>query len=236
MGCTLGMVLGLLPKDNLLALSLAVLIFATRVNIVTSLLTAVGFSLIAGLLDPLTHSVGWSLLTYPPLETVWTVMHELPLVPWASFNNTVVLGSFALGLAMFYPTYRVSLLAFTYATTGSSAESDCGKRGTRSVAATAATLSGKRNGREIRRDAEGSSSVPQSVFVTYAVNNDSGALFFQGGSANSPSSDAVPCVCSLETLKRFDSPWVTHSGANAAVVAPMHWERTAAPTPTRNRE
>jgi hypothetical protein len=34
-------------------------------------------------------------------------LYDLPLAPWTALNNTVVAGSLLLGLAAFYPSYRV---------------------------------------------------------------------------------------------------------------------------------
>ena len=60
------------------------------------------------LLDPLSHRIGLGLLHLTWLRPVWTWLYNLPLAPWTSFNNTVVLGSLVLGLALLYPLYRVA--------------------------------------------------------------------------------------------------------------------------------
>jgi hypothetical protein len=52
------------------------------------------------------------LLRHESLQPAWAFLFRLPLVPWTSFNNTVVLGSFTLGLTMFLPTYVFSHAAF----------------------------------------------------------------------------------------------------------------------------
>jgi uncharacterized protein (TIGR03546 family) len=108
-GCALGMLFGLLPKGNLLALGISVIILCTRVNLGTAALCAFGFSLLGVHLDALTHLLGRSVLTYEPLMPLWRTLYAIPLVPWTSFNNTVVMGSFVLGSLLFYPVYRLSL-------------------------------------------------------------------------------------------------------------------------------
>ena len=112
LGCALGMVLGLLPKGNLLAVGISTVILATRVNLGTAMLAAAVFSLVGAFLDPLTHPMGWSLLNWDTLEPTWTFLYGLPLAPWTSFNNTVVLGSLVAGLLMAYPTYWASYTVF----------------------------------------------------------------------------------------------------------------------------
>jgi hypothetical protein len=37
----------------------------------------------------------------------------MPLVPWTAMNNSVVVGSLVLALALFYPVYRLAWLTFS---------------------------------------------------------------------------------------------------------------------------
>ena len=112
LGTAFGMILGLLPKGNLLAVGISTVILATRVNLGTAMLAAAVFSFAGVFLDPFTHELGWSLLNAEALQPTWTFLYGLPLAPWTSFNNTVVLGSLMAGLAMAYPTYWASYTAF----------------------------------------------------------------------------------------------------------------------------
>jgi len=114
LGVAFGVVLGLTPKGNLLALVVGMLLFSLRVNLQMGMLTGLGVSFFAALLDPVTERIGHGLLTAPPLYPAWTALYNLPLVPWTGFNNTVVLGSFVLGWLLFYPTYRVALPVFEW--------------------------------------------------------------------------------------------------------------------------
>ncbi|MHC4403028.1 MAG: TIGR03546 family protein [Planctomycetota bacterium] len=108
LGFALGMVIGLVPKGNLIAVSLVVILLATRVNLVAGAIGVVLFSWVAALLDPLSHRIGHALLGAGFLQPTWATLYDLPLVPWTAFNNTVVLGSLLLGLWLFYPVYRLS--------------------------------------------------------------------------------------------------------------------------------
>ena len=112
LGVALGMVIGLVPKGNLTAVGLMVILLGTRVNLGTGVLSAAMFSWVGTFVDPMTHRIGEALLTQPSLQPAWAYLYDLPIMPWTAFNNTVVLGSLLLGLWLFYPVYRVSEWAF----------------------------------------------------------------------------------------------------------------------------
>jgi uncharacterized protein (TIGR03546 family) len=52
----------------------------------------------AFLLDPLMDRLGLYLLRAPALDHFWTEMAKAPVLPWTQFNNSMVLGSFLLGI------------------------------------------------------------------------------------------------------------------------------------------
>jgi uncharacterized protein (TIGR03546 family) len=111
-GFALGLVLGLAPKGNLIALSLLVLLFSLRVNAGTGLLAAFVFSWVGPALDPFTDKLGAYFLTVGSMQPTYAALFHLPLGPLFKFNNTVVVGSLLVGLWAMYPAYWVSLLAF----------------------------------------------------------------------------------------------------------------------------
>ncbi|QDU79337.1 hypothetical protein Pla110_10450 [Polystyrenella longa] len=115
-GFTLGMWIGLVPKDNLLAIGLMTLLYMLRVNLSAALMSAFIFSWVGFLLDPLSHRLGEFLLHLPVLESTWTFLYNQPFVPWTNFNNTVVLGSFVVGAIALYPTARYSRPFFEWFT------------------------------------------------------------------------------------------------------------------------
>ena len=98
LGCACGLLLGLVPKANLLAPVLAMLLLALRLHMATYVLTALVTSLVAPLTDPITHRVGYFLLTEPHLAVVWQWLYRQPLVAWTALNNTVVMGSLIFSL------------------------------------------------------------------------------------------------------------------------------------------
>jgi uncharacterized protein (TIGR03546 family) len=107
-GVALGMLIGVLPKGNLLAASAGILLFTSRANLGSGLTTAFFVSLFGTHLDPLTHGVGVRLLRTPAVYWLVARAYQWPLVPWTSLNNSVVLGSLTLGAVLLFPTYHVS--------------------------------------------------------------------------------------------------------------------------------
>ncbi len=110
-GLACGLLLGLIPKGNLLAILVVTLLLATRMSLATGMLAAFCVSLVAPWCDPLTDRIGHWILTTFPLTICWRALARLPLAAWTSFNNTVVMGSLVLGTFLMYPTYRLSLPA-----------------------------------------------------------------------------------------------------------------------------
>ena len=113
LGFTIGMVLGMVPKGNLIALALLVLLCAVRVNRSAGLLAAGLFSLLSPLLDGITHKIGEAVLYQPGLQGFYAWLYDLPLGPFLGFHNTVTAGALLLALYITYPCYYGSRLAFT---------------------------------------------------------------------------------------------------------------------------
>lgn len=112
LGFALGMMIGLVPAHNLTSYVLWTVLLASRSNLVAGAAGALVFSWIGMLADPVSHRIGMALLTLPSLQSTWTSLFGLPLVPWTNLNNSVVLGSLLLGVVLFYPAYRLSWLVF----------------------------------------------------------------------------------------------------------------------------
>lgn len=108
----LGLMLGMVPKGNLVAAAIFTIILATTVHKSMAVLTAFVVGLGSGLIDPVTHHIGHAILTYAPLQTTWSTLIELPLVAWTGLNNTVVMGSSVVGMFLFVPAYRLSKPVF----------------------------------------------------------------------------------------------------------------------------
>lgn len=111
-GLSLGMLIGLVPKGNLIAVCLMTLLCALRVNFAAGTLGIFVFTWVGMYLDPFSHRLGHSLLTHAALQGLWTALYDTNGIPWTAFNNTVVLGSTLIGLALLFPVYRLSLPLF----------------------------------------------------------------------------------------------------------------------------
>jgi uncharacterized protein (TIGR03546 family) len=128
-GFALGMIIGLVPKGNLIALSLCVLLFSMRCNKGLAILAAVLFSFAGTWSDPFAHKLGLAALSLQPVQATYASIYSLPLGPWLGFNNTVVTGSLLVGLYLAYPVYGtvrlicwgIQKLAATRATWGRAA-------------------------------------------------------------------------------------------------------------------
>lgn len=108
MGLALGILVGLVPKGNLLAIALGMVLAASRVNLGVAAAAIVCCSLASPLLDPIWHFIGSWLLKYPGLTEFWTWLYNQPIAPWTAFNNSVVLGSLIAGLVLMYPVHQLS--------------------------------------------------------------------------------------------------------------------------------
>lgn len=112
LGLALGLMIGLVPKGNLIAITLMIVLGALRVNLGVGMLTALAVSWLGPLLDSLTHPIGQTLLANEALTSFWTELYNMPVAPWTKFNNTIVLGSFALGVALAAPAFLISRPVF----------------------------------------------------------------------------------------------------------------------------
>jgi len=111
-GFAMGMMVGLLPKGNLTAVAISTLVLATQANLASAAVAGGLFTWAATWTDPLAHRLGSAILAQPSCQTFLARLYEWPVVPWTSLNNTVVMGSLALSLVLFYPAYHLAWLLF----------------------------------------------------------------------------------------------------------------------------
>jgi uncharacterized protein (TIGR03546 family) len=105
-GFALGAIVGLMPFFTLQGLLLWLVILVFNVNLSAALLAVTIFALLAYIVDPLLHAIGYYLLVdTSPLHGLWTSLYNAPIAPLTRFNNTVVLGSFVAGLLLLLPVY-----------------------------------------------------------------------------------------------------------------------------------
>jgi len=107
-GFTLGMMIGLVPKGNLLAAGMMVLLLALRINKTAGLMAAGVFSVAGMFFDGFAHRLGSLVLVWETGRPFSSWLYELPLGPWFGANNTIVIGQLIIGLYLAYPTYWFS--------------------------------------------------------------------------------------------------------------------------------
>ena len=111
-GLALGCLLGLIPHGNLLAVVLVFGVLSLRVNHAMAALTAVLVTLVAPKMDPMFHDVGTWFFSHPTVAEQMARAWQLPLLPWTDLNNTVVMGSFLVGLVSVFPVVMLSYPIF----------------------------------------------------------------------------------------------------------------------------
>lgn len=111
-GVTIGMMLGFVPKGNLIAVVLMVLLLALKVNRAAGLVAALFVSAVSVVFDRFAHLIGKQVLETAWLQSTFATVYDLPLGPWLGFDNTVVMGSLLMAIYFSYPCYFFSLCAF----------------------------------------------------------------------------------------------------------------------------
>lgn len=109
-----GLLLGVVPHGNLLAVGILLVVLSLKINHAMAGLTAVAATFLATKLDPYSHEVGNFILTHPEVNESATRAWTLPLVPWTDLNNTVVMGSFLIGLGALVPVFVVTYPIFRW--------------------------------------------------------------------------------------------------------------------------
>ena len=104
-GVVFGVILGLLPKGFLVFI-LVLFLYFFELNLAINFLITLLVSALTPFMDPISHSIGRFLLVdASALTPLWTFLYELPIFPYTRFYNTVVLGSFVLGLLLAIPMF-----------------------------------------------------------------------------------------------------------------------------------
>jgi uncharacterized protein (TIGR03546 family) len=105
-GFALGSIIGLSPMLTLQGMAVWLVILVLDINLSAALLSCTVFSLVAYLIDPLFHRLGYFLLVdVDALRGAWTSLYNAPIAPLTKFNNTVVMGSFVSALVCSFPVY-----------------------------------------------------------------------------------------------------------------------------------
>jgi uncharacterized protein (TIGR03546 family) len=115
-GFVFGMMIGIISLNSLFTPIIILFIIILNVNVTSAILAALLFRLIAFLIDPFLHSLGyWVLVDVSALTRVWEFLYNIPIFPYTRFNNTVVMGGLILSVVILYPVFKgISVLIRNY--------------------------------------------------------------------------------------------------------------------------
>ena len=99
-GLAFGVFLGFAPFISIQTLLVLFIVFLFRVQLGAAMLSAFFFKLVAFLLDPVADPIGRSLLENESLRPAWAYMYNVPFLPMTRFNNSIVMGSFAISIVL----------------------------------------------------------------------------------------------------------------------------------------
>ncbi len=108
LGFVAGLIVGLTPLWTLHNVLVVFLLLVLRINLSAFLISWAVFSGIAYLIDPLTESVGASLLSAASLKEFWTTLYNSDFWRLTHFNNTLTLGSLVTALVVALPLFFIS--------------------------------------------------------------------------------------------------------------------------------
>ncbi len=112
-GFALGAILGLVP-NMFMKLILFIIIMMFRVNISAAFISWAIYEILSFALDPLFDIVGFYILNIGSLNTFYTWLYNLPVVPFTKFNNTVVMGSLIVGIILIIPNMIIAKKLLVY--------------------------------------------------------------------------------------------------------------------------
>ncbi len=107
---SLALILGLIPKNNILFYIVTVFCLFIRINKGAFIIFTTIFSLLSHIVDPSLDAVGWWFLHLDFLKPTFAALLEVPFVGFTHFNNTIVAGAIVSGLVLYIPLYWISRL------------------------------------------------------------------------------------------------------------------------------
>jgi uncharacterized protein (TIGR03546 family) len=114
MGIALGSILGLTPLVSLHNAPIIAVILLLNVSVPGAMLGWLVFVPLGFILDPVFDTVGdYFLMDAATLEGFWSWSFSRPVIALMNFNNTIVLGSFLISVALFVPIFYASRFGVT---------------------------------------------------------------------------------------------------------------------------
>jgi len=100
MGMTCGFILGMTPILSLHSFLIFLILFFFRIQIGAAFVVAFFVKFIAFFFDPLFHMVGSAVLEMESLKDIFTTLYNMPIIPYTRFNNSIVMGSAVITIAL----------------------------------------------------------------------------------------------------------------------------------------
>jgi len=109
-GVAFGLIVGVSPFFTWHNLVIFLIVCLFRVNLSMFFLSSAFFSIVAFAFDPVFDQIGyWLLVDVSVARPAWIWIASQPILPFFKLNNTVVMGSLALGVALFLPVFILSI-------------------------------------------------------------------------------------------------------------------------------
>jgi uncharacterized protein (TIGR03546 family) len=109
--------IGLTPLDSPHNLFILLIVLFLRINLTMFLIGFGLFTLVAYLMDPISHTVGLMLLQSDALNSLWTTLYNTTFWRLMAFNNSIVIGSFIICCVISAPLFfTIRLLVVNYRT------------------------------------------------------------------------------------------------------------------------
>jgi uncharacterized protein (TIGR03546 family) len=103
----------LLPAGNLVGFLILVVFFFIKINNVFLCILMPVFMSFTHVFDGILNTIGYAVLSIPQFENFFTGLNNFPLVPFTSFNNTLVAGALVSGIILFVPVFLLTHLLVT---------------------------------------------------------------------------------------------------------------------------
>jgi len=104
-GMSLGLILGVSPFMSLQTLLVMLIIIIFRIQAGAAFLSGFFFTFIAWMTDPLADLLGRQILENTALRPLFATLYTMPIVPLTRFNDSIVMGSFAVALILTLPGF-----------------------------------------------------------------------------------------------------------------------------------
>ena len=112
-GLAWGVILGLIPMFNFYWIVLFVITFLFKHNHWSKIFSMLIIKLLSPLYIFCLDGFGWQILHIEALRSFFTILYNMPFVPFTKFNNTLVMGGLAGGALLWLPSYFIFLALVT---------------------------------------------------------------------------------------------------------------------------